>query len=173
MKKLISFVLCFLIILNTFGFNLILINLIQESKTESLEIIDEHPESITSGRIVVFSLQKDQPEFINSREIRFEHEMYDIVYKKQTVDDTIIYCLPDKKETKIQTVFLSLNEINGNPVSIPDNLSISILKNLLKNYLGISDNSLKVNYTASQFGYINYLRIPEVIAKKISPPPQA
>lgn len=173
MKKLISFILSILIGLNTFGFNLIVIFLIQESRTENLEIIEAHPESIIQKSITAFSLKYDKPDFINSREIRYNNEMFDIIYKKDIQGDAILYCVNDRKETNLHTAFRSLNELNDNPASVPDHLAVTILKNLLKNYLPNPDNNLIENLTALQFHATANLFIPLVIPEKIYPPPKS
>ncbi len=171
MKKLVSLSLSFLIILNTFGFNIILIYVLQEYRTENLEVIDEHPETISLDRIVVFSLTKDNPHLLNSREIVYNNEMYDIIYKKISNDDTIFYCLNDNKDTELHTAFCSLNEIRDNPASLPDHLAASVLKNLLKNYLPLPANSLIENYKSLTFNQANNLSVQSIILEKIFPPP--
>jgi hypothetical protein len=172
MKKLISFTLSVLIILNTFGFNLIVILMIQESRTENLEIIEAHPEAISAKNIITFSLKYDKPEFINSREISYKKEMYDVVYKKELKDDTILYCISDKNETKLRTAFRSLNELNDNPASVPDHIALTILKNLLKNYLPGQENKPTGNFNSLLFSMPGILSVPSVIPEKICPPPQ-
>ncbi len=168
----ISFILSILIVLNTFGFNIIVLCLIQESRTENLEIIEEHPESIAEKNITVFSLKYDKPDFINSREIRHNNEMFDIVYKKDVKDDTILYCVSDRKETRLNSAFRSLNERNDNPASVPDHLAVTILKNLLKHYLPNPENNLVENLSFLQFHLTGNLYIPSVIPEKIYPPPK-
>ncbi len=172
MKKLISFTLSILIILNTFGFNLIVIFLIEETRTENLEIIEAHPEAVSENAIVTFSLKYDKPEFINSREISYQNKMYDILYKKEFKDDTILYCISDKNETKLRTAFRSLNELNDNPASFPDHFAVTLLKNLLKNYLPGPENKTVENFNSMLFSTAGILSIPSVIPERIYPPPQ-
>lgn len=172
MKKLISFLLSILIILNTFGFNIIIIFLIQESRTENLEIIEEHPETIARKNLVIFSLKYDKPFLVNSKEIRYENEMYDIISKKNSDDDTLFYCVNDKKENKFHIVFRSLNELSDNPASVPDHLAATILKNLLKNYLPNQDNHLIENFDSRQFCLASPLSVPSVIPESNYPPPR-
>ena len=172
MKKLISFALSILIILNTFGFNLIVIFLIEETRTENLEIIEAHPETVSEKVIITFSLKYDKPEFINSQEISYQNEMYDVVFKKELKDDTILYCINDKNETKLLTAFRSLNELNDNPASFPDHFAVTLLKNLLKNYLPGPENKTIENFNSLLFYAAGILSIPSVIPEKIYPPPQ-
>lgn len=172
MKKLISFTLGILIILNTFGFNLIVIFMIQETQKENLEIIEAHPETVSSERFVTFSLKYDKPQYINSREISYNREMFDIVYKKELKDDTILYCISDKNETNLRTAYRSLNALNDNPASVPDHPALTILKNLIKNYLPGSDNKTKENFNSLRFCAAGILSIPSVIPERIYPPPQ-
>ena len=172
MKKLISIGLSLLIVLNTFGFNLIVIFLIQQSRSENLEIIKEHPETVAAKNIITFSLKHDNPEFVNSREIRYNHEMYDIVYKMDKEGDTILYCVNDEKESQLHAAFRSINELNNNPASVPDHIAFTILKNLLKNYLPVPENKLFQSYNARCFCLTDLLSIPSVIPEKVYPPPQ-
>lgn len=172
MKKLISIGLSLLIVLNTFGFNLIVIFLMQESRSENLEIIEEHPETVAVKNIITFSLKYDNPEFINSGEIRYKHEMYDIMYKMDKEGDTILYCVNDAKESKLHAAFRSINELNDNPASVPDHIAFTILKNLLKNYLPVPGNKLIQNYNTRCFCLAGLHSIPSVIPEKIYPPPQ-
>lgn len=173
MKKLVSLALSILIILNTFGFNLIVIILIQESRTENLEIIEEHSGSVVGDDIIPISLKYDRPDMINSHEIRFNNEMYDIVYKKQINGDIIFYCLNDEKDTRLHTAFRSLNGLNDNPVPVPDQLAVTILKNLLKNYLPHPENRIVENFDSFRFCSINTMLIPSVIPERNYPPPRA
>ena len=172
MKKLISFALSILILLNTFGFNLVIIILIQESRTENLGIIEEHPESVPVDNIIAISLKYDRPDLINSYEIRYNNVMYDIVYKKKTNDDVVFYCLSDEKETKLHTAFRSLNDMNHSPLSVPDQLIVTILKNLLKNYLPNPENNPVENFSSFRFCSIKTLLIPSIIPERIYPPPR-
>jgi hypothetical protein len=172
MKKLISIILSSLIILNTFGFNIIIFFLIQESRTENLEIIEEHPETIAGKNIIIFSLRDDRPVFINPKEIRYGNELYDIVYKKDNGSDTILYCINDRKENELHTAFRSLNDMNDSPASVPDHLTVNILKNLLKNYLpNPIDHPIK-NFNTRQYCLKSFGSVPIVIPEKIYPPPQ-
>jgi hypothetical protein len=172
MKNLISIGLSLLIALNTFGFNLIVIFLIQESRSENLEIIGEHPETVAAKNIITFSLKHDKPEIIKSKEIRFNHEMYDVVYKMDEEGDTILYCVNDKKESQLHAAFRSINELNGNPASVPDHIAFTIFKNLLKNYLPLPQSNLIQNFNARCFCITDLLSIPSVIPEKVYPPPQ-
>jgi hypothetical protein len=147
--------------------------MIEESRTENLEIIEENPGSISVKNIITFSLKYDKPDFINSREIRYNNEMFDIVYKKDVKGDVILYCVNDKKETRLHTVFRSLNEPNDNPASVPDHLAVTILKNLLKNYLPNPEDNLVEIFASIQFHLYGNLSVPLVIPEKIYPPPQS
>ena len=172
MRKLISSLLSILLILNTFGFNLLVICLIQQSSGENLEILDEHPETIPADKIVAFSLRTDHIRIINDREISCNEEMYDIVFKKNIGDDTIFYCIGDKKDTRYHAVFSSLNDLHENPISVPDNLASTILKNLLKNYLTPGANNGAPEIISEQLYGIIQLSPQSVIPEKIYPPPQ-
>lgn len=172
MKKLISLSLIFLITLNTFGFNLFFIFAVQTYRTENLEFIDEHQGTISAEKIVIFSLKRNNPHFLNSREIIYNNEMYDIVYKKTSINDTIFYCLNDNKDTKLHTAFSSLNDVGDNPASLPDHLAASVLKNLLKNYLPNPTNHISENYKSLRFYSNDKLSIQSVILKKMFPPPR-
>jgi hypothetical protein len=172
MRKLISLTLSILVILNTFGFNLIVIFLMHHSMTETLEIIEENSESINPKNITVFSLNDDKPEFVNSREIRYKNEMFDIIYKKDRAGDTIIYCVSDQKDTKLNIAFRSLNELNDNPSSVPDHLVDSILKNLLKNYLPGPEDKINRNSESFQFYDAGLLILPMVTPQRVYHPPQ-
>lgn len=172
MKKLISLTLSILIVLNTFGFNLVVIFLIQETQKENLEIIDDHPETVSERAIISFSLKFDEPEFINSREISYNNEMYDIIFRQNLKDDTILYCVSDKNETRLRTAFRSINGLNDNPASIPDHISFTILKNLLKNYLPVPDSKTREKFNSLRFFAAGILSVPSVIPERIFPPPQ-
>jgi hypothetical protein len=172
MKKIISFGLGILLILNTFGFNLILIYQLQEHKTETFEFIDRHPEVIPEEKIVVLSLTKDNPSLINSREIIYEGEMYDIISSVQSGNDITFYCVNDKKDTKLHNSFCSLNEIKDNPVSASGHLAADIIKNLLKNYIPNSNSHPEENLIEQKFSATDYLFLPDVFLSKISPPPE-
>jgi hypothetical protein len=172
MKKLISFALSLLIILNTFGFNLVVIFLLQHSRAENLEIIEEHPGSVVVDDIIPISLKYDRPDMINSHEIRYNNEMYDIVYKKQINGDIVFYCLNDEKDTRLHTAFRSLNGLNDNPGPVPDQLAVIILKNLLKNYLPHPENCVVENFNPFRFCSIDTMLIPSVIPERNYPPPR-
>jgi hypothetical protein len=172
MKKPVSFVLIILMVLNTFGFNLIIMFLIQESKTENLEFLDGQSAAIREN-LVVFSLKYDKPDFVNSREIRYNNTMFDIVYRKDSADDTILYCINDKKETRFHTAFRSLNDLNDNPESVPDHFVFTIIKNLLKQYLPNPENDPVVNFSSRQFQSAGNSFIKLIVPEKIYPPPQA
>lgn len=172
MKKLISFILSILIILNTFGFNIIVIFLIQETRTENLEIIEENSDTIAKQNITIISLKYDKPVFVNLKEIRYKNEMYDIVYKKYRGEDTVLYCVNDKKENELHSAFRAINEINDNPVSVPDHFVVTILKNLLKNYLPNKSNIPIENFNFRQFCLNSFLSILKIIPQKIYPPPE-
>lgn len=172
MKKLISIILSLLIILNTFGFNIIIIFLIQESRTENFEIIEEHPETIARKNIIIFSLKDDRPVFINPKEIRYGNELYDIVYKKDDGNDTKLYCVNDKEESELHTAFRSLNDLNDSPASVPDHLAVTILKNLLKNYLPNPVSHLIENFNIRQYCLKSFGSVPLVIPERNYPPPQ-
>lgn len=172
MKKLISIGLSFLIILNTFGFNIILIYMLQEHRTESQEYIDEHPESIPTQEIVVFSLAKDNPNLINAREIIHNNEMYDIICRVKSKDDIRFYCINDKKDTRLHSSFCSLNEIKDNPVSASGHLAVDILKNLLKHYISYPGLQLNESIKKQRFSDVSYISLPTIILSKISPPPE-
>jgi hypothetical protein len=172
MKKIISFILGFLILLNTFGFNMVFIFMLQETKTENFEIIDKHPGSITAEDMIVLNSSRDNIEIVNSREIRFENEMYDIVSKKMVGADCYYYCLRDKKDTKLHIAFSSLNDLNDKASRTPANLANTILKNLLKNYLPFSHTTLIANYKSLQLIVSENFLIPDIIIKPNFPPPQ-
>ncbi len=172
MRKVISSLLSILIILNTFGFNLVVIFLIQESSGENLEILEEHPETITSDKLVAFSLKTDRIRMVNEREISFNKEMYDIVFKKDVGGDTILYCVSDKEDTRLHTVFRSLNDLSENPLSVPDNFVSTILKNLLKNYLPPGGDKGAAEIISEQLFSIIDIIPQSVIPEKIYPPPQ-
>jgi hypothetical protein len=146
--------------------------MLQENRTENFEVIEEHPETIPSAKIVVFSLKNDNPKFLNSREIIYNNEMYDIIYQKDSGNDTIFYCVNDDRDTKLHTAFRSLNQIKDNPARLPDHFAASVLKNLLKNYLPNPDLHLFENYKFRQFCLLSSISIQPVILEKISPPPQ-
>lgn len=173
MKKIISFGLGFLLILNTFGFNLIFIYLLQEHKTATLEFIDRHPEAIPVEKIAVFTLMKDNPSIINSREIIYKGEMYDIISSVKSGNDIVFYCINDKKDTKLHSSFCSLNEIKDNPVSASGHLAADILKNLLKNYIPNTDSHPEENVVEQKFSAVDYIFLPVVFLSKISPPPES
>ena len=172
MKKPVSLVLIILIVLNTFGFNLVIMFMIQESRTESLEFLDEQPAAVRED-LVVFSLKYDKPEFVNSREIRYNNAMFDIVYKKNSAGDTILYCINDKKETRFHTAFRSLNDLNDNPGSVPDHFAFTLIKNLLKQYIPNPENNPVVNFSSRQFQSAGNSFIQLIVPEKNYPPPQA
>lgn len=172
MKKFIAFGLSFLILLNIFGFDVIFLILLQQNGAGAFQIIDEGPETVPPGKLVVFSLMKDNPQFQNSREILYNNDMFDVVYVKNSGNDRIYYCVMDKKDTKVQTAFRSLNEVKDNPDSTPGQLAASVLKNLVKNYLPVPEVELNENYKSFQFAVINNLPAQSVIPEKISPPPR-
>ncbi|HSD62759.1 MAG TPA: hypothetical protein VLB50_03140 [Ignavibacteriaceae bacterium] len=172
MKKLISIGLSFLIILNTFGFNIILIYMLQVYRIERLEFIDEHPDSIPPQEFVVFSLSKDNLHLINTHEIIHNNEMYDIICRVKLKDDIIFYCINDKKDTRLHNSFCSFNEIKDNPISASGHLAVDILKNLLKHYLSYPVLQFNENIKKQQFSAVNYISLPIIILSKISPPPE-
>ncbi len=172
MKKIISLGLIFLIFLNTFGFNLVLISLLEINRAENLELIDRHPGSISSDEITILSLKKDNPTMINSREIIYNNEMYDIISKIKSDKDIIFYCVNDKKDTNLHISFCSLNEIKDNPVSSSDHRTADILKNLLKNYLPNVNPKLNDNIQKQKYSLADYISLPSIILSIISPPPE-
>lgn len=145
--------------------------MIQESRTESLEFLDEQPAAVRED-LVVFSLKYDKPEFVNSREIRYNNAMFDIVYKKDSAGDTILYCVNDKKETRFHTAFRSLNDLNDNPESVPDHFSFTLIKNLLKLYLPNPEKDPVENFSQCQFPSAGNSFIKLIVPEKIYPPPQ-
>jgi len=172
MKNLISIGLCFLITLNTFGFNLIMVCMLQEHKSESLEIVEEHPESIPSEKIIVFNSLRANTQLINSSEILYNNEMYDIVYKIQSGDEINYYCINDNKDTELHAAFISMNGLKDKPASASGQIATELLKNLLKNYLPHSDLQLTENYNSQQHYIIIKLSVSTVILIKITPPPE-
>ncbi len=172
MKKILSIALTCLIILNTFGFNLLIIFMINESSAENLEMIDEKPESIPANAIVVLDQHNNKIEVLNSREIRYENEMYDVVCRESSGSNTYYYCLKDEKETELRTVFSSLNENTNNGSSNPAHRIILTLKNLLKNYLPVNADHLNSYNNINQFHNINSFNLPLIILIPNSPPPE-
>ncbi len=168
----ISSVLSILIILNTFGFNLVVIYMLQHSRAENLEIIETHPETIARDNVVEFSLKNDNLKVINSHEVSCDNEMYDIIFKKDIGDDIILYCVSDKKDTRLHAAFKSLNDLGDNPLSAPDDFVASILKNLLKNYLAPFENDSIVNTGSTELYLYTNLSPQLIIQEKIYPPPQ-
>ncbi len=172
MRKMISSLLGILIMLNTFGFNLVVIFMLQQSRAENLELIEAHPEAIASDNIVEFSLKNGNLRLINDHEVSCDNEMYDIIFKKDTGDDIILYCVSDKKDTRLHTAFKSLNDLSDNPLSVPDNFVTSILKNLLKNYLPPDGNNNEINTVSAELCLYTIQSVQSVIPEKIYPPPQ-
>lgn len=143
-----------------------------DSSAENLELIEEHPESISADKMITFSLNTDNIRVLNSHEISYNDEMYDIVLKKYTDDDVILYCISDKKDTKLHTVFRSLNDLSDNPLSTSDNLATTILKNLLKNYLPPDGDHRPHELFSIELSQNQNLNFQSIIPWKIYPPPR-
>ena len=143
-----------------------------DSSSENLELIEEHPESIAADQIVIFSLKTDKIRVLNSHEISYNNEMYDIILTKNTKDDVILYCISDIKDTRLHTVFRSLNDLSDNPFSTTDNFAITILKNLLKNYLPPDGNRDPLELYSIELSLNKNLNFQSFIPWKIYPPPR-
>ena len=136
MKKIIPVLLIILLVLNTFGFNLLLDYMILKCKYDFSNEKYHDPGQITLIKIN----ENDEKDLqrVDDNEVRYKNKMYDII--KETKKDCIlyIYCINDKQEDNL---FEMLFKVNKN--DYPDGKSTTVnLENLLiKNYL-LNENEL-------------------------------
>jgi hypothetical protein len=109
LKKYISILILSLFIYNTFGFLAVhpFLSLYYKylgmqraeipSKEEMIELLVFNKEDINKGRIDF--------RWIHSREFRYNGDMYDIVEKKETDEQLIVYCINDTKEKRLEKEF--------------------------------------------------------------------
>ena len=67
------------------------------SEEEMIELLIFNKEDIEKGRIDF--------RWIHSREFKYNGDMYDIVEKKETDEQLIVYCINDTKEKKLEEEF--------------------------------------------------------------------
>lgn len=92
------------------------------SREEIIELLVFNKEDILNGKINFT--------WIHSREFRYNGDMYDIVEKKETDEQLIIYCVNDTKELKLEEEFSKKVHKNSSddkhfPSTFKFNISIS------------------------------------------------
>lgn len=109
LKKYISILILSLFIYNTFGFLAVhpFLSLYYKylgmqradmpSEEEMIELLVFNKEDILKGRINFT--------WIHSREFRYNGDMYDIVEKRETDKQLIVYCINDTKEKRLEEEF--------------------------------------------------------------------
>jgi hypothetical protein len=109
LKKYISILILSLFIYNTFGFLAVhpFLSLYYKylgmqradmpSEEEMIELLVFDKEDISKGKINFT--------WIHSREFKYNGDMYDIVEKKETDEQLIVYCINDTKEKKLEEEF--------------------------------------------------------------------
>jgi hypothetical protein len=130
MKKIIPLLLINLILLNTFGFNLLLDYLIFQCKRDF-----SRENFYDSNKIIVLritSCEKKNLQRIDDDEVRYKDNMYDIIKEIKKDDALYIYCVSDKKEDGLFELLFKINKNdNKNGQSEP----AFTKNNLIKNYI--------------------------------------
>ena len=128
MKRIIPALLIILIILNTFGFNLLLDFLIVKCKSDFA--VQKHHDS---EKVILLKIAENDGELqrIDGNEIRYKGRMYDIISETKNNNVLYIKCINDKKEDNLFKILFKINKQDD-----PNDKSEAYSKTLLiKNYI--------------------------------------
>ena len=75
------------------------------SEEEIIELLVFNKEDIINGKINF--------QWIHSREFRYNNDLYDIVEKRETEDNLIIYCINDTREKRLEEDFVKRVQKNS------------------------------------------------------------
>ena len=167
MKKIIPALLIVLIVLNTFGFNLLLDYLILKCKYDFSN--EKHHDL---EQIILLKITNDEAkglQRVDDNEIRYKGKMYDII--KEAKENNILYinCISDRNEDNLFEILFKINKQDD-----PDGKSEPLyFKNLLiKNYILNENDIIHFDHKDKQ-SYIHLLPIyNSPVEEIILPPPE-
>ena len=167
MKKIIPALLIVLIVLNTFGFNLLLDYLILKCKYDFSN--EKHHDL---EQIILLKITDDEAkdlQRVDDNEIRYKGKMYDII--KEAKENNILYinCISDRNEDNLFEILFKINKQDD-----PDSKSEPLyFKNLLiKNYI-LNENDIIHFDRKDKQPYIHLLPIyNSPVEEIILPPPE-
>ena len=167
MKKILPLLLIILILLNTFGFNLLLDYLIFQCKKD-FSTEKRYP----SNEIVVLKITPDENknlQRVDDNEVRYKNNMYDIVKEVKENDILYIYCINDKKENGLFDILFKINK-NDNPKEQSRTLFTN--NNLIKNYILNNNEIFHFQHKIERTLYFSCLIYTSPIKEIILPPPE-
>ncbi|MEJ2617191.1 MAG: hypothetical protein P8Z35_19730 [Ignavibacteriaceae bacterium] len=167
MKKIIPVLLIILIVLNTFGFNLLLDYLILKCKYDFSKKGHYDLEQVILLKITGDEAKEFQR--IDENEIRYKGKMYDII--KETQKNNILYinCISDKNEDNLFEILFKINK-QDSPNSKSEPLYTKNL--LIKNYI-LNENDI-IHYNRNDKRLYIYLiqSYNSPVEEIILPPPE-
>ena len=167
MKKIIPALLIVLIVLNTFGFNLLLDYLILKCKYDFSN--EKHHDL---EQIILLKITDDEAkdlQRVDDNEIRYKGKMYDII--KEAKENNILYinCISDRNEDNLFEILFKINKQDD-----PDSKSEPLyFKNLLiKNYILNENELIHFQYKGCRIFIFSMSGYNSPFEEIILPPPE-
>ncbi len=135
LKRVVSILLAVLLVFNSVGFVLVYYQLKYFFKKEAKASLSLYvPEKLLTNIIISNDGENPGIEWIDDGEIKVNGKMFDIVKREIQGNNTVLICVSDDRENKLNEVFEESFNNSFNP-SASKTSSVNVLKNLIKNAL--------------------------------------
>jgi hypothetical protein len=135
LKRTLSILLILLLVFNSAGFVLVYYELLYIFQLDAKTSLSSYvPDELLTEIIIHKDGLNREIEWIDDGEIKVNGKMFDILRRENQGDDTVLVCVSDDKENKLQEIFEESFNKSFNP-SASKTPAVNILKILIKNAL--------------------------------------